>query len=172
MATSFNGPLKVYQRVNPTNDGTGNGLVPNAGAVPVVQPFGPYVDAGTTETLNIARIPAGSQLLDVRAYITAGPTNAVGSGTVNVSFLPDGGSAVVVGTIAVPALAVNVSGYATIAWTGTAAATINNTGAIAGYLQFGPEGLSAGTTVNFGTHYIIRNTDGTITNTGANLSNN
>jgi len=171
MATSFNGPLKVYQRRNPTNDGSGNSLVSSAGAVPCVQTFGPYTDPGVSETPNIAYIPAGSQLIDARFYVTAG-TSAIGSGTVNVTFTPDGGTGIIVGTIAVPALAAGVSGYATITFTSTASPTINNVGQIGGYLSFGPEGLTAGTVYTISTHYIIRNTDGTITNTGANLSNN
>lgn len=169
MATSFNGPLKVYQRRNPTNDGSGNGLVSTAGAAIVSQDT-TYVDNGTvSETLNWAYLPAGSRISNILFGLTAG-TAAVGAGTVNVNFQADGATLVVIGTIAVPALAAGASSNVL-----TASLTnlgIFNIGTTPGYISFGPESIGSGATVYASVEYVVRNTDGSITNTGANLSNN
>ena len=46
-----------------------------------------------------------------------------------------------------------------------------NVGTVPGYITFGDSGLAAGTTTNFATFFVTRNSDGTLTNTGANLVN-
>lgn len=169
MATSFNGPLKVYQRVNPTNDGTGNGLVSNSGAVASFQPA-TIPGTGAAAANNIAYIPAGSYLQNVRLIVTTG-ANTVAGGALNVVFTPDGGSAITVGSLTVPAVGATSAGYVDVVWTQAAAGTIANVGSIAGYLSLASTTIPLLATYNTQTEYIIRNTDGTITNTGANLSN-
>ena len=170
MATSFNGPLKVYQRQYPTNDGSGNQLVSTAGAVASYQPA-IIAGTGAASTNNIAYIPAGSLLWNIRLFVTTG-ANAVTGSAVNVIFTPDGGSPVTVGSLTVPTVGANSAGYVDVAWTQTAAGTLANIGTIAGYLSLASTTIPLLATYTTQTEYIIRNTDGTITNTGAGLSNN
>lgn len=169
MATSFNGPLKVYQRQNSTNDGSKlssqGGLTGNAGAVHVSQDL-TGTDSGT-ETLVFARIPAGSKLVSLQAGWAAGAT-AVAPGTMNIMFAPDDGStAFQVATIAVPTIATNA--FATVSAVPTDIRWWN-VGTVGGTLQ-ATESIATGTVYAYSTEYVIRNSDGSITNTGANLSN-
>jgi len=170
MATSFNGPLKVYQRQNPTNDGSGYAITGTAGAVPVFQPA-TIAGTGAAAANNLAYVPSGSYLYNVRLIVTTG-TNAVTGGAVNVIFTPDGGSPITVGSLTVPAVGANSAGFVDVVWTQAAAATINNIGTVAGYLSLASTTIPLLATYNTQVAYIIRNSDGTITNTGANLSNN
>lgn len=173
MATSFNGPLKVYQRQNPTNDGSGNGLVATAGAVAANQYY-TTTGAVTANTSNIARIPAGSWIDNVKVIFTNPGGTAYTAGTLNVVFLPDGGAASgTLGTITVPAVAAGTTQYATVTWLAAQpGALLSNTGTAAGYLQVTGESVPAGAQNLYQVTYVVRNSDGSITNTGANLSNN
>jgi hypothetical protein len=173
MATSFNGPLKVYQRQLPTNDGSGNQLVANVGAVGANQYYTYTEASGTSGSINFARIPAGSHIKYVTAYITAGST-AVTGGTLTINFTPDNGSAVAVGTIVIPAVPANTGAVVQSVLNPTTSAGVNalaNVGTVPGYLSYGAGGFTANGTFTYVTDYVIRNTDGSITNTGANLSN-
>lgn len=168
MATSFNAPLKVYSRENATNDGTI--AADNSSAVLGVQFESSTAWDGTTRSVNAARIPAGSYLYDFVVNVVAGAT-AIGAGNVNVNWVPDGGSATVIGTITVNAINANESERAEIVWDATTNNIFENVGSVPGYITFGDSGLAAGTTTNFATFFVTRNADGTLTNTGANLVN-
>ena len=168
MATSFNAPVKVYARENATNDGTI--AADNSSAVLGAQFGTSSVWDGTQQTVTAARIPAGSYLYDFVVNVVAGAT-AVTAGNVDVNWLPDGGTATVIGTITVNALNANESERVEIIWDSTTNDIFENVGDTPGYITFGSSGLAAGTTTNFATFFVTRNADGTLTNTGANLVN-
>ncbi len=168
MATSFNAPLKVYSRENATNDGTI--AADNSSAVLGVQFVTSTAWDGTASTVNAARIPAGSYLYDMVIHIVAG-ANPVAAGNVNINWNPDGGTASVIGTVTVNALNANDSERLELQWDNTNNDVFNNVGTVPGYITFGDSGLTAGTTTNFATFFVTRNSDGTLTNTGANLVN-
>ena len=168
MATSFNAPVKVYARENATNDGTI--AADNSSAVLGVQ-FGTSTAwDGTATTVNAARIPAGSYLYDFVVHVVAGATAVTGS-TVNINWLPDGGTASVIGTLLVNPLNADESERIEIQWDNTSNDIFENVGTTPGYITFGDVDLPAGTTTNFATFFVTRNADGTLTNTGANLVN-
>lgn len=169
MATSFNAPVKVYSRENATNDGTI--AADNSSAVLGVQFVSSTAWDGTASTVNAARIPAGSYLYDLVVHVLAGDTAVPAVGNVNVNWLPDGGTATVIGTIGVNPTNANESERLEIQWDNTNNDIFENVGTTPGYITFGDANLPAGTTTNFATFFVTRNADGTLTNTGANLVN-
>jgi len=189
MSSTFTGPIRVFKRNNPTNDGTA--AADNTGAVAVNQQS--YVTnpitavTATATVLTTADVgqtavtpyvlPAGSIISNIRLFQTAAAGGLVG-GVITVSIVqtsPVDGSltTTVLGTITPTA----AGGVISIAFTASAAiATIlNNIGTLDATLTFSAaavttltSGSLAGT---FDVSYTARNVDGSITAYGANLTN-
>ncbi len=188
MSSTFTGPIRVFKRNNPTNDGT---IAPdNTGAAQLTQQqyitnpiaataVGTTVfttaDVGTTNTVPFV-IPAGAQISTVRFYQTA-TISALTGGVITVALAvtsPVDGTVTTttIGTITPTA----TGGIIVMVPTATAAvaALMNNVGTLDATLTFTAAAVSALTGSvggTFSTEYTARNVDGSITAYGSNLSN-
>jgi hypothetical protein len=144
MSVTFNTPVRVFKRNNPTNDGT---IAPdNTGAAVVSQQVA--LIAGTAVTVTI---PAGAIINHVTTYMSTGA-----AGTPNVTINGN-----VVGTLS------------TAAGVNAMVATANiplliNVGTVDATLSYTATAATAGT---LSVTYTARNPDGTITAQGAGLTN-
>jgi len=176
MSSTFTGPLRVFKRNNPTNDGT---IAPdNTGAVQLTQqgfitPIAATTSAGALPTFDVGTttavpfvVPAGCLISTIRFYETTAPSALTGGViTVNVA-------GVDVGTIT-PTTA---GGIIVMAPTASAAvATVmNNVGTTDATITFTATAISAITGTLAGTfsvEYTSRNVDGSITAVGAGYTN-
>ena len=188
MSSTFTGPIRVFKRNNPTNDGT---IAPdNTGATAVTQQSyitNPIVgttsgatvlttaDVGST-TVTPFVLPAGAMITNIRFYETTVPTGLTG-GVITVAIVqtsPVDGSltTTTIGTITPTA----AGGVISIAFTGSAAvaAILNNIGTLDATLTFSAATVSANTGTLGGTFdvsYVARNTDGSITAYGSGYTN-
>ena len=148
MSVTFNTPIRVFKRNNPSNDGT---IAPdNTGAV-IVSREVPFV-GGTASTITV---PAGAIIRSISAYVT---TAAGTPSTPNVTL--DGTTVATLSDAAGVNAGALVAGQAAkLANVGTSDVTISYTaGASAvGYLSV---------------VWTARNPDGTITQTGSGYTNN
>ena len=176
MSSTFNGPLRVFKRNNPSNDGT---IAPdNTGAVAVTQqsyiaPISATQAAGALPTYDLGQttatpfvIPAGAIIANVKFYQTSAPSALTGGVvTVNVAGTD-------VGTIT----PTTSGGVITIALTNSAAvaAVLANVGVNDATVTFTATAISAITGTLAGTFtvdYTSRNADGSITAVGAGYTN-
>ena len=177
MSVTFNTPIRVFKRNNPTNDGT---IAPdNTGAVQVAQqdfiaPITatrlagaiPVFAVGTT-TAAPTVIPAGSIINHIFFLQTSAPSALTGGViTVNVA-------GVDIGTIT----PTTTGGRIGIAFTNTAAVAtvLNNVGTTDATVTFTATAITAITGTLAGTfdiQYTARNPDGSIIAYGAGLTNN
>ena len=187
MSSTFTGPIRVFKRNNPTNDGT---IAPdNTGAarlsqqafiapITATQAAGalPTYELGTTTAVPFV-LPAGSIIEDIKLYETSAPSALTGgvitvaiqitnpcTGTVTTTTLgtlpPDTTGGVF--TMAAPATAANAAIFANIGpldatLTFTATAITAITGTLAG---------------TFSVDYTARNVDGSIIAQGSGYTNN
>lgn len=176
MSTTFNTPLRVFKRNNPTNDGT---IAPdNTGATQATQqsyiaPITTTISAGALPTIDVGSttptpfvLPAGALVSTVRFYQTVTPSVLTGGVvTVNIAgvdvgtITPNttGGILVMSPTAssAVAAVMANVgTSDATVTFTATAISAI--TGTLAG---------------TFSVEYTPRNYDGSIAAVGSGYTN-
>lgn len=176
MSSTFTGPIRVFKRNNPTNDGT---IAPdNTGAVQLTQqsfiaPITTTISAGALPTFDIGNttatpfvVPAGALISTIRFYETVAPSVLTGGViTVNVAGVDVGtitptttGGIIVMSptaTAAVAAVLANVGTTdATVTFTATAISAI--TGTLAG---------------TFSVEYTARNVDGSITAVGSGYTN-
>lgn len=144
MSVTFNTPVRVFKRNNPTNDGT---IAPDNTGAAIVSQQADLV-AGSAVTITI---PAGAIVHQVQTFMTTGA-----AGTPNVTIAGD-----VVGTVSTAA------GVNTLVVTGNVArlANVGSTDATLSYMA------TAATAGVLSVSYTARNPDGTITAQGAGLSN-
>lgn len=148
MSGTFNGPIRIFKRNNPSNDGT---IAPdNTGAAVVSQQVA-FV-GGTAATLTI---PAGSLIAHVQAYNT---TAAAIPGTPNVTL----------GGTVIATLSDNVGFYNSTFASGQSA-LLANTGTTDKTLSYTAGADAVGI---LSVHYVVRNADGTITPVGNGYTNN
>ena len=148
MSVTFNTPVRVFKRNNPTNDGT---IAPDNTGAAIVSREKAFV-GGTATTIVV---PAGAIIHHINAYVT---TAAGTPGTPNVTL--DGTTVATLSDAAGVNAATFAAGQAgKLANVGTSDVTISYTaGASAvGYLSV---------------VWTARNPDGTITNTGEGYTNN
>lgn len=148
MSSTFNGPIRIFKRNNPSNDGT---IAPdNTGAAVVSQQAAIVGDTATTIT-----IPAGAIIHDIMAYVT---TAAGTPGTPDVSI-----DSTVVATLSddagVNTATLDAGEAAILANVGTSDVTLSYTAGVdaVGVLSV---------------RYTARNVDGTITAVGNGYTNN
>jgi hypothetical protein len=187
MSSTFTGPIRVFKRNNPTNDGT---IAPdNTGASRISQQqyFAPITaarlagaiptfDVGSTTAVPFV-LPAGAIIEGIRFYETSAPATLTGgvitvaiaitdptTGTVTTTtlgtFTPDTTGGVF--TLTAPATAANAAIWNNI---GTLDATITFTATAITVIT----GTLAGT---FSVDYTARNYDGSITPIGSGYTNN
>ncbi|CAB5219322.1 hypothetical protein UFOVP229_57 [uncultured Caudovirales phage] len=145
MSVTFNTPVRVFKRNNPTNDGT---IAPdNTGAAIVSQQAA--IVGGTATQI---RIPAGSIIHSITDYVT---TAAGTPGATDVTLGTD-----VLGTLT------DAAGVNTASLTGTA--FLANTGTSDLWLSYTAGASAVGV---LSVQYTARNPDGTITAQGAGLYN-
>jgi len=189
MSSTFTGPLRVFKRNNPSNNGT---IAPdNTGAVACTQQS--YITnpitttTGTTTTFTTADVgstsvtpfvlPAGAQISNVRLFQTVAAGGLVG-GVITVAIVqtnPTTGATTTttLGTITPTA----AGGVIAISFTATAAvaAILNNIGTLDATLTFTAASvttLSSGSlNGTFDVSYTARNTDGSITAYGSGYTN-
>lgn len=148
MSSTFNGPIRIFKRNNPSNDGT---IAPdNTGAAVVSQQAAIVGDTATTIT-----IPAGAIIHDIMAYVT---TAAGIPGTPDVSI-----DSTVVATLS------DAAGVNTATLDAGDAAILANVGTSDVTLSY-----TAGTNAVgvLSVQYTARNVDGTITAVGNGYTNN
>lgn len=148
MSSTFNGPIRIFKRNNPTNDGTI--AADNTGAASVSQQVA-FV-GGTAATVTL---PAGSIINHVQVYTT---TAAGTPGTPNVTL---GGT--VIGTLS------DDVGFHNITFASGQMALVSNTGTTDKTLSYtaGADAVGILSVV-----YTVRNPDGTITPVGSGYTNN
>lgn len=176
MSSTFTGPVRVFKRNNPTNDGTI--AADNTGAVQLTQqafiaPITAATSAGAlpvfevgTTTASPFVLPAGALVNAIRFYETTAPS-AITGGVVTVSI-----AGVDVGTIT----PTTTGGIIVMSPTATAAvATVmNNVGTTDATVLFTATAISAITGTLAGTfsiEYTARNVDGSIVAYGAGYTN-
>ena len=177
MSTTFNTPLRIFKRNNPTNDGT---IAPdNTGAAQSTQqsyiaPITTTTSAGALVTYDVGTttaapfvLPAGAIVSTVRFYETTAPS-AITGGVITVSI---GG--VDVGTIT----PTTTGGIIVMSPTATAAvaAAMANVGTSDVTVLFTATAISAITGTLAGTfsvEYTPRNYDGSIIAVGSGYTNN
>ena len=184
MSSTFTGPIRIFKRNNPSNDGT---IAPdNTGAASVTQQS--YITNPITSTTSGATVlttadvgsttvtpfvlPAGALISNIRLFQTTVPTGLTG-GVITVSIVqtsPTDGSltTTALGTITPTA----AGGVISIAFTASAAvaAILNNIGTLDATLTFSAATVSANTGTLGGTFdvsYVARNVDGSITAYGS-----
>ena len=189
MSSTFTGPIRVFKRNNPTNDGT---IAPdNTGASQITQqqyitnPIAATAvgtttlttaDVGSTNVVPFV-LPAGAQISTVRLYQTA-TISALTGGAITVALAvtdPTTGNVTTttIGTITPTA----TGGIAVMAPAAnyTAAGLMNNIGTLDATLTFTAAAVSALTGSiggTFSAEYTARNVDGSITAYGSGYTNN
>ncbi len=148
MSSTFTGPIRVFKRNNPTNDGTI--AADNTGAAVVSQQKA-FV-GGTASTITI---PAGSIIHSINAYVT---TAATAPGTPNVSI-----DSTVVATLS------DDAGINTASLQAPDAALLADVGASDVTLSYTAGAAAVGI---LSVMYTARNPDGTITAVGSGYTNN
>jgi hypothetical protein len=190
MSSTFTGPLRVFKRNNPSNNGT---IAPdNTGAVTCTQQS--YITnpitttTGTATTLTTADVgsttvtpfvlPAGAQISNVRLFQTVAAGGLVG-GVITVSIAQTNPTTGNVTTTAIGTITPTAAGgVISIAYTATAAvaAILNNIGTLDATLTFSAASvttLSSGSLGGtFDVSYTARNVDGSITAYGSGYTNN
>jgi len=190
MSSTFTGPIRVFKRNNPTNNGV---IAPdNTGAVSVTQqsyitnPITVTTTSPTTfTTADVGQttvtpfvLPAGAQITNVRLYQTTAPANLAG-GVITVSIIqtnPSTGAntTTAIGTIT-PTAAGGVIAYVPTA-TAATATILNNIGTLDATLTFSAANVTAITGGSLGgtfdVSYTARNVDGSITAYGSGYTNN
>jgi hypothetical protein len=188
MSSTFTGPLRVFKRNNPSNDGT---IAPdNTGAVVCTQQS--YITnpitttTGTATTLTTADVgsttvtpfvvPAGCQIDKLQFFQTVAAGGLVGGViTVSISITDPVTSAVTttaIGTFTPTAAGGLILGSFTA--TAAVAAIINNIGPLDATLTFSAATVSANTGTlggTFSVDYTARNYDGSITPIGSGYTN-
>jgi hypothetical protein len=190
MSSTFTGPIRVFKRNNPTNNGT---IAPdNTGAVSCTQQS--YITnpiAATTGTATVFTtadvgqttptpfvLPAGAQISNIRLFQTAAAGGLVG-GVITVAIAqtnPTTGAVTTttLGTIT-PTAAGGVIAIAFVA-SAAVAAILNNIGTLDATLTFTAASvttLSSGSLAGtFDVSYTARNVDGSITAYGSGYTNN
>ena len=176
MSSTFTGPIRIFKRNNPTNDGT---IAPdNTGAANCSQQvqFSGVAAAGAITTYGIGSqsttqdsivIPAGAMISNVRLFETTAPS-ALTSGVITVTI-----GATTIGTITATATNGGVISYVPAATT-AAAALLANVGTSDVTLTFtwarsAITGTLAGV---LDVSYIARNVDGSIVAYGSGYTNN
>ncbi len=177
MSSTFTGPIRVFKRNNPTNDGT---IAPdNTGAVQVTQQqyIAPIIttrSAGALDTFDLGTttavpfvIPAGAILQRITFYETSAPS-AITGGVITINV-----AGVDVGTIT----PTTTGGPITMIPTATAAVAtvLSNVGVNDATITFTATAISAITGTLAGTfnvEYTARNPDGSIIAPGAGYTNN
>lgn len=189
MSGTFTGPLRVFKRNNPSNNGT---IAPdNTGAVAVTQQS--YITnpiTGTTGTTTVFTtadvgstsvtpfvLPAGAQISNVRLFQTSAAAGLVG-GVITVAIAQTNPTTGAVTTTTIGTITPTAAGgVIAIAFTASAAvATIlNNIGTLDATLTFSAasvttltSGSVAGT---FDVSYTARNVDGSISPIGSGYTN-
>jgi hypothetical protein len=189
MSSTFTGPIRVFKRNNPTNNGV---IAPdNTGAVSVNQQS--YItnpitattggntvfttaDIGQT-TVTPFVIPAGAIISNIRLFQTTAPVGLVG-GVITVAIIqtnPTTGAntTTTIGTIT-PTAAGGVISYVPTA-TAAVAAILNNIGTLDATLTFTAASVTTLTSGSlngtFDVSYTARNTDGSINAYGAGYTN-
>jgi hypothetical protein len=148
MSVTFNTPIRVFKRNNPSNDGT---IAPdNTGAVVVSQDRA--IVGATASTMTI---PAGAIIHSIRSYVS---TAAGTPGTPNVTL---GGT--VIATLS------DAAGVNTATLAAGQAALLANIGTSDLPLVFTAGSGAVGTIL---VSYTARNPDGTITQPGSGYTNN
>lgn len=148
MSTTFTGPIRIFKRNNPTNDGT---LAPDNTGAAVVSQQKAFV-GGTAVSITI---PAGAIIQEITSYVaTAAGTPAASNVTLGTT---------VIGTLS-DAAGINETTFDT-----TQAALLANIGTSDKAVNF-TAGASAVGVLNV--VYTARNVDGTITPVGNGYSNN
>jgi hypothetical protein len=189
MSSTFTGPIRVFKRNNPTNDGT---IAPdNTGAAQLTQqqyitnPIAATAvgtttfttaDVGSTTVVPFV-LPAGSLISTIRFFQTA-TISALTGGVITVAIVqtsPVDGSltTTTLGTITPTA----TGGVINASFTATAAVAsiLNNIGTLDATLTFTAAAVSALTGSvggTFSVEYTARNVDGSITPYGSGYSNN
>ena len=176
MSSTFNTPIRIFKRNNPTNDGT---IAPdNTGAAQVAQqqfiaPVTATRTAGAFETFKLGQttatpfvVPAGSIINHIFFLETTAPSALTG-GVITVAI--DGTD---VGTVT----PTTTGGRLGVTFTATAAvaALLANVGASDVTVTFTATAITAITGTLAGTfdvQYTARNPDGSITAQGAGLTN-
>lgn len=148
MSSTFTGPIRIFKRNNPTNDGTI--AADNTGAAVVSQQKA-FV-GGTASTITI---PAGSIIHSINAYVT---TAAGTPGTPNVSI-----DSTVVATLS------DDAGINTASLQAPDAALLANVGTSDVTLSYTAGAAAVGI---LSVMYTARNPDGTITAVGSGYTNN
>ena len=176
MSTTFNGPIRVFKRNNPTNGGT---IAPdNTGAVQLTQqsyiaPITTTISAGALPVFEIGTttavpfvIPAGAVISTIRFYETTAPSAITGGViTVNVGGVDVGTiTPTTTGGIIVMTPTATAAVAAALANVGTSDVTVTFTATAITVLT----GTLAGT---FSVEYTARNVDGSIIATGAGYTN-
>ena len=188
MSSTFTGPIRIFKRNNPTNDGT---IAPdNTGAASVTQQSyitNPIVgttsgatvlttaDVGST-TVTPFVLPAGALISNIRLYQTSAATGLTG-GVITVAIVqtsPTDGSltTTTIGTIT-PTAAGGIISYVPTA-SAAVATILNNIGTLDATLTFSAATVSANTGTLGGTFdvsYVARNVDGSITAYGSGYTN-
>lgn len=148
MSSTFTGPIRIFKRNNPTNDGTI--AADNTGAAVVSQQKA-FV-GGTASTITI---PAGAIIHSINAYVT---TAAGTPGTPNVSI-----NSTVVATLS------DDAGINTASLQAPDAALLANVGTSDVTLSYTAGADAVGI---LSVMYTARNVDGTITPVGSGYTNN
>ena len=148
MSTTFNGPIRIFKRNNPSNDGT---IAPDNTGASVVSQDVAFV-GGVASTLTI---PAGSIIHSIKDYVS---TAAGSPAATNVTL---GGTTVATLT---DAAGINTATLAT-----AQAALLSNIGLNDLTLSYTPGASAVGTLL---VTYTVRNPNGTITPVGNGYTNN
>ena len=189
MSSTFTGPIRVFKRNNPTNNGT---IAPdNTGAVQASQQsyiLNPISAANsgtvTFQTADVGQttatpfvLPAGSVISNIRLYQTTAAANLAG-GVITVSIIQtnpanSANTTTAIGTIT-PTAAGGVITYAPTA-TAATAVILNNIGTLDATLTFAAANVTALTggslSGTFDVSYTARNVDGSITPIGSGYTN-
>jgi len=188
MSSTFTGPIRVFKRNNPTNDGT---IAPdNTGASQITQqqyitnPIAATAvgtttfttaDVGSTTAVPFV-LPAGAQISTVRLYQTA-TISALTGGVITVAIAITDPTTLAVTTTTIGTITPTATGGVIVmvpTATAAVATLMNNIGTLDATLTFTAAAVSALTGAvggTFSTEYTARNVDGSITAYGSNLSN-
>ena len=189
MSSTFTGPIRVFKRNNPTNNGT---IAPdNTGAVSCSQQS--YITnpitttTGTATTLTTADVgsttvtpyvlPAGALISNIRLFQTVAAGGLVG-GVITVSISVTNPTTGAITTTAIGTITPTAAG-GVITWVPTAtaatAALLNNVGPLDVTLTFSAASVTTLSSGSLGgtidVSYTARNTDGSITPLGSGYTN-
>ena len=190
MSSTFTGPLRVFKRNNPSNNGT---IAPdNTGAVVCTQQS--YITnpitttTGTATTLTTADVgsttvtpfvvPAGCQIDKIQFFQTTVPAGLVG-GVITVSISITNPTTGAITTTAIATVTPTAAGgliLGSFVASAAVAALINNVGPLDATLTFSAASVTTLTSGSLGgtfsVEYTARNTDGSITAYGSGYTNN